>query len=111
MDNKLFIVRGTGFPIDGTLVKISEVRGDGYCSVTLFRHCHEEPKSILIAEKYLQPIKDREPLSYTFSITKFKDGEKVDSASTTVDSALRDMNIHQLIKKINDDLSPILRMD
>lgn len=111
----LFIVRGTGYNLDGTIVEIVEGAYEDYCQVRPFSsHKVVASKSILIHKKYLEKLDSlTKKLTYRIVISKEQENTTIapEVASFVIDSALRDINISDLANKIGADLSPILRLE
>jgi len=111
-----FIVRGSGYGIDSTVVVVTaehEVDGEKYLSVRPATPRHVGEKSVLIHERYLQPISDRlKKYIYTFTVTK----RCVDDGTTeqdllVIDGAVRNMKVATILARLNMELGPILRGD
>lgn len=110
----LFIIRGTGFSIDGTLVEktnnVSGVDGQPLWAVRPYNSDIAAIGSVLIPEKYLQPIREEVPkLTYTLCIRKTnEDGSHINECIDVKD-AIRDVNLKSLVQKFGDDLSIIVK--
>ena len=110
-DKQLYLVRGTGFLIDGTLAVIKEEWGDGFVSITPHNNIVAEPMAIRIHERYLQKVSNRPIYEYEVIIKKINSGVIEEECSKTIDSAVRNVNVENLVLDVYDNLSPILRME
>jgi hypothetical protein len=111
----LYIIRGTGYNIDGTIVEKVERAYEDYFQVRSFNpHKIVVSKSLLIHDKYLEKLDSlTKKFTYKIVITKEIGGSSGDcvEASFVIHNALRDINIEDLTSKIGEDLLPILRLE
>lgn len=112
----LYIVRGTGYALDGALVKIDqqhEVDGEKYFSVSPAvprPHGHE---SIMVHERYLQLFGENQN-TYTYTITvskKFDVDGKIEQDYLVIDGAYRNLAIRTILNRFGSELTPILRLE
>ena len=119
MKNKpqqLYVVRGSGYGIDGALVSITaehEVGGEKYLSVSPAAPRFVGSKSILIHEKYLQAVDNRlKQYVYTFTVSKKSvDGGQVEQDLLIIDGAFRNMAVQTILKRLEMELGPLLRLE
>ena len=109
--DKLFIVRGTGFPIDGSVVSVESEGDDGYCSVIPYNSTLTG-FAIKIHKGYLQSIDMTEEYTYSFAILKF-DGEAnvIDSETCEVKNTLKNVNASAIAEFVSNTVSPLLKME
>lgn len=108
MNKPLYIVRGTGMVIDGTIVNIVEDMGD-YSIIS--QPNLPESKNIMVKTKCLQPIGEIEPVSYKICVTKYERYEDPDSMELFIDSAVRNVDLGVIIEFLERTITPILRME
>lgn len=72
---KIYVVRGTGYPIDGMLVRLESEDGAGMCTVLPYNKKQEvASSSLLVNKRYLQEIStDIKNYNYTINISKTSD--------------------------------------
>ena len=109
--DKLFVIRGTGFPIDGSVVSVDSVGDDGFCSVIPYNST-ESGSSIKIHNGYLQSIDMTEEYTYSFAIVKF-DGKAnmVDSETFEAKNTLKNVNASAIAEFVSNTVSPLLKME
>lgn len=109
MRDELYIIRGTGLSLDGTLVTILEWGNDGYVSVVP-HNSDVDIEPFKIMGKYLQPIGDTKEYSYTISILKFdKNSSVIDKSDLTIKNSIKDVSIDVILNWIDTNLSPLLK--
>ena len=120
MKNKsqqLYVVRGSGYAVDGAHVSITashEVDGEKYLSVSPATPRLVGTKSILIHEKYLQPVSDRlKQYVYTITVTKksIDSSQGIEQDLLVIDGAFRNMAVSTILKRFEAELGPILRLE
>lgn len=116
--SELQIIRGTGLPIDGVVCSIlNEGDEDGYVFVAPYNDDQAYAEnSIKVGRKYLQPINVRDEYSYSFNITQLKvreDGtrEIVSSRQIFVEPTLKNISTGAIVKFLEANLLPILKME
>ena len=106
MAQKNFIIRGTGFEnLDGTLVTVAEVKGDGWTAVV--PHGKLKSLPILVDSRCIQDVDLKETYDYKFEISK-SDGSSV---TYFIDNALRNVSLETVVEFLNSHLKPILKME
>ncbi len=106
---KLYIVRGTGFSIDGTVVTV--VSGEGDYSLVSSPN-NPDVKNIMVKTKCLQPIDSAiKSLTYVVEVVKYVDNKRVDEAILDIPNSIRDVDVGTIIEYLDDNLSKILRME
>jgi hypothetical protein len=112
MNNTMYIVRGTGYMIDGSIVVIQDEGSDGYVSVRPHTLDDNVELPIKLHKKFLQPLGERNEFNYTFLITKSNEkNDIVGETSVAFNKSLRDVNIHSIADFIIANLNPILTME
>lgn len=118
MDSPVFVIRGTGTKIDGSLVTASpvyEAEGGWYHTVRPVGHIVDTKYPVLIHEKHLQRVEDR--LSrFTYKITVSKHSgdalvDPIEQDSIAITNALRNMSIKTILNRLESELGPILRLE
>lgn len=111
MKDELYIIRGTGLALDGTLVTISEWGSDGHGYVSVVPHNPDvEISPIKVMGKYLQPVGDTNEYTYTISILKFDEHTNiVDKSEITIKNTIKNINTNVIKEWINTNLSPLLK--
>lgn len=112
-DRSLYVVRGTGFPIDGCIVEIVStivIDGIDFYTVKPFGRNDVNVNSFLIDNKFLSKANDMSLLSYRITITKTSDDGSVESTTDVIDKAARNISIDNLLNRIIVDLTPIVRI-
>lgn len=109
MKKPLYIVRGTGLVIDGTIVVIVENMGD--YSVISQPNLPTPTTNIMVKNKCLQEIGEVDPITYKFSITKYQNYENPETKEFHIDSAIRNVNLDTIIDFLDKTMTPILRME
>jgi hypothetical protein len=110
-EDKLFIVRGTGFPMDGSVVFVESVGDDGFCSVVPY-NSPTSNSPIKIHNGYLQSIDMTEEFTYSFAIVKFDSkANVVDSEKFEVKHTLKNVNASALAEFVSNTVSPLLKME
>jgi len=116
-DTPLYIVRGSGYGIDGSIVKIvseTEVDGETYFAINPVSSRPIGHNSILIHNKYLQPIGDNRLKTYTYTITvskKHNESGSIEQDLLVINDAFRNINVATIISKLDRELGPILRLE
>lgn len=110
MKDKLFIVVGTGFSIDRTVVSIVADGGDGYKFVAPYKTTVAET-SIKIHEKYLQPIDKKDEYIYDLEIVKHCNGSIVDRVVISTGVTLKNVSSETIGEFLENDLFVHLRME
>lgn len=110
--DELYIIRGTGLPLDGTLVLISDGNwndGDDYVSVIPYKSDIDiEP--IRIKGKYLQHVGDKCEYTYKVSISKLDENNLViDEAEFTIKNTIKNVNPVVITDWIDTNLSPLFK--
>ena len=113
---QLWVVRGSGYSLDGAIVEATarhEVDGETYLSVSPVPHRFVGEKSILIHEKYLQPVDNRlKRYTYTFTVSKKCIGTgAIEQDILLIDSAFRNMSVSTILARLDSELGPILRLE
>jgi hypothetical protein len=105
----LYIIKGTGYSIDGTMVTIEHVGDDGFCSVTPLHG--DKSTAIKIDQRCLQEVGDHPEHTYTFTVSKHDRGciDVTGGIKLQVNS-IRDVSEESLLKFIKDNMEPFLRM-
>ena len=107
-NDKLYIIRGTGLALDGTLVHITEWGSDGYISI-LPHNSSVDIEPIKIMKKYLQDIGEPVEYEYSFLVLKYdKDSLVVDRTELSIPS-IKNVATDSIVDWINTTLSPILK--
>jgi len=107
-DKQLYIVRGTGLALDGTIVEVASIGGDGYISVLPWKGSKIEP--IMIKEKYLQPIDHQDEYIYKIYITKSNTiGEIVGSDMVIISETIKNINVSVIAEFIESNLKPLIK--
>lgn len=115
-NQQLYVVRGSGYAIDNALVSVvemHEVDGEQYASVRPATPRHVGEKSILVHERYLQPV-DQRLKKYVYTITVSKQpigGGASEQDILIIDGAFRNMAVSTIIKRLESELGPILRLE
>lgn len=113
---ELYMVRGSGYAIDGAAVTLGdrhEVDGEVYFSVQPAAPRLVGSKSLLVHERYLEPIEKRlKRYTYTFTVSKkCEDDATMEQDFLVIDSAFRNMQIRSILARIDSELGPILRLE
>ena len=113
---QLYVVRGSGYSIDNSIVTIAkehEVDGEKFLSVNPATPRIVGQHSILINEKYLQPINDRiKQYVYTFTVSKTcLDDRTTEQDLCIIDNAMRNMDVSAILEKFERELTPLLRLE
>lgn len=116
MSKPIYLVRGSGTKLDGTMVQLTEATElDGQ----RFFSCHpagalvKSEYPILVHEKHLQEL-DTRLKRYTYSITVSKkclDDGTMEQDFIVIDSAIRNMGVKTILTKLDAELGPILRAE
>jgi len=109
MKETLYIIRGTGLVIDGTVVKIVETVGD--YNVVSPPNLPTPVNNIMVKTKCLQPIGEVAPIVYTLEVTKYAEYRLPETQRLQIDNAIRDVELSTIIDFLDKTLSPILRME
>jgi len=113
LKKKPYIIRGTGFPVDGSLVYINKEWEDGYVSVLLIKdNSLFEPLSIKIHKKYLQLWKSVVQYSYSFTLEKHdEEGRCVESTNFEINETIKNISLDTIKEYLELNLTPILRTE
>lgn len=119
MKNKepLYIVRGTGYGIDGSIVKkVGQhvVGGEIYFLVNPANSRPTGHNSILVHKKYLQELgKDRlNTYTYTITVSKRNDNDgSIEQDLIVIDGAYRNLSPSAILNRFGQELIPILRLE
>lgn len=110
MVKQLYIIRGTGLSLDGTIVNITSdyIGEDGYVAVLPWKGVKIEP--IMIKTKYLQEIDHKDEYTYKVYITKSNSvGEIIDSEMVTISDTIKDIRIQSISEFIESNLRPLIK--
>jgi hypothetical protein len=113
----VFIVRGTGFNIDGTLVTIDIDNADSHVKICPVNHAEFPSKgSVLIDRRYISPASNFNGMhEYTLTIHRVS---TTDSGEVTeekqeyiIENASRKVDLKKLVKSVAHNLSQILKVE
>jgi hypothetical protein len=114
MSKELYIIRGTGLVLDGTIVEVLSTVGD--YSVVSHPSSESEVENTMVKTKCLQPLGQNPKVKYTIEVLKsypeggFYErtpiGEIID-----IDNCIRDVSVETILDFIKANLTPILRME
>lgn len=114
MAKQLYIIRGTGLSLDGSVVVVTKREGD-YCVVSP-PNSQLNIQSTMIHEKCLQAFEHgNKRWSYQFVINKH-DSDKGDCPPSDqtffeIENCIRDVDLETIVEYLSTNLSPILRME
>ena len=113
---QVFVVRGSGYGIDNSMVTVTEehmVGGEKFLSVIPAAPRIVGKNSILIHEKYLQPVDNRlKEYIYTFTVSKrCLAGGTIEQDLRIIDNAYRNMDIKSILDRLEIELTPLLRLE
>lgn len=108
--SNLYIVRGTGLSIDGSVVKIVEMVGEEYCIVSP-PNLDEDLRNVMVNIKCLQKINQTKNITYKIHITKVFEDLTSLSSELVIDNCLRDAPLKIINEFLESNLKPILRME
>jgi len=111
IDDQLYIIRGTGFLIDGTLVVLTKDWGDGFYSVTPYNSKIISQVSLKVNKNCIQKVDNKPIIDYVITIDKVIEGIVVQSSTQTVTAAIRDVDVESVVMDVHSSISPILRME
>lgn len=105
----LYIIQGTGFGIDGTVVKVVRVEGD-YSIVSPPNI--NDAENLMVKTKCLRSFGKKQSFTYTINVTKDgEDGYTETCKPLIINNAFRDVKLTTITEFIENALSPILRME
>lgn len=110
---KLYVVRGTGFSLDGSLVEIQEKRGDHYV-ISPFNTKVDIQDWILVHKKCLEEFSsEKRKYRYTITLEKTDDQLKPNIPDVKVIriDGYRNVSLDSIVEFITTNLNPILRME
>lgn len=118
--NPLFVIRGTGFAIDGTLVEkvnkawVNEDKTKEFFFVRPYNREDFAKQAFVIADKYLQPVQDNKEYEYKITVEMISIEENghylVRESSKIIPNAFRKLDIEALTDKLVADLTPLVRI-
>ena len=113
MDSEMFIVRGTGYSIDGTIVVIQGVGSDGYMSVRPYNTDGDVVLPLKIHKKFLQKFNERTTFNYTIQVTKLDNntGRVLDESVVIIEKSFKDANTSAIIEFVDANIRPLLTME
>lgn len=113
MAKQLYIIKGTGLSLDGTVVNVSKRVGD-YCVVS-------PPNTVLdiqgtmVHEKCLQLFSDDTQMwTYQFTVVKRNENPScpdTETRSLQIHKCIRNTDLETILEYIDTNLRPILRME
>lgn len=110
MNNEvLYVIKGTGLVLDGTIVTIVETVGD--YNVVSPPNLPTPVSNIMVKTKCLQPIGDVTPILYTFTVTKYENYKLPETQVLEIRNAIRNVDLNTIIEFLDKTISPILRME
>ena len=110
----VYVIRGTGFNIDGTLVLIESDAADSHVKVSpVNQKDYPATGSILIDRRYLSPAKTYNGtheyrISISCTSTVNSDKPETEVCSYNITDAVRKVNLKELVESIASNLKPIL---
>ena len=111
MKKQLYIIRGTGLNLDGSVVEVIGEQGD-YLVVSP-PNTKVETQTTMVKRACVQPIPDR-TVTYNINISKTVWGSEKEihgPINISLDNCLRDVSINTIAEFITNNLKPILRME
>ena len=108
MNENLYIIQGTGFSIDGVVVKVIKVEGD-YSLVSPPNL--DGIENIMIKTKCLRPFGEDRNITYTIEVVKYLDNKRVEEDILDIPNALRNIPVSTIVEFMDKNLVPILRME
>ena len=113
MSHPLYMIKGTGLNIDGSVVIVTKREGD-YCVVSP-PNIKLDIQGTMVHEKCLQPFKSDQKFTYEFVLYKKRQDSgtilDLEKETLTVKNALRDVSLDTIVEYLNTNLTPILRME
>jgi hypothetical protein len=113
----VYLIRGTGFNIDGSLVTIETDDADSHVTVCPVNQVDFPSKgSILVDRRYLSPASNFNGVhEYTITIhcVSTTDSGEVseDKVKHVIENASRKVDLTKLVKSVTHNLSPILKAE
>lgn len=108
MSDTLYIIQGTGFSIDGTVVKVIEVVGD--YSVVSPPNLNDI-ENIMVKTKCLRPFGEKKSIVYTVEVVKYVNNERVEEDILDIPNSIRNVKTSTIVEFMENNLVPILRME
>ena len=113
----VYIIRGTGFDIDGTLVNIQDDNADSHVVVYPINQADFPSQgSVLVDRRYISPASNFNGVhEYTLSIhcvSTTDTGEVTEEKHDyVIENASRKVDVKQLVKSTALSLSPVLKVE
>ena len=113
MVKQLYIIKGTGLSLDGTIVSVVKSEGD-YCLVSP-PNSKIELQTTMVHNKCLQPLDSDKNVTYTIIIGKAGQDDRglnfSENIRITIENCGRDVSLETISDYIENNLTPILRME
>lgn len=116
MKDKLFVIKGTGLPLDGSVVGVKgivDIEGDQFALVSP-PNTPSDTQNTMVKRACLQPI-GSETYRYQITVRKFSEQPLDLAAGETrtipFDKCIRNVSIDTIVEYLETNLKPILRME
>ena len=113
MARQLYMIKGTGLNLDGSVVVVTKREGDYF--VVSPPNSTLDVQGTMVHEKCLQPFISDQKFTYEIIVYKKQQNSgtllDLEKETLTISNALRDVSIDTIIEYLNTNLTPILRME
>jgi len=109
MAKQLYMIKGTGLNLDGSVVVVTKREGD-YCVVSP-PNSKLNIQTTMVHKHCLQSFAGSKKFTYTIIVEKHSRGENGERRMVEIKNALRDVSIDTITEYLNTNLTPILRME